>query len=42
MKMPKETCCKNESAIIVDDRGQIVLPKELRDKGADFGDGLSG
>jgi antitoxin PrlF len=25
-------CCKVESVIGIDDRGQIVLPKELRDK----------
>lgn len=25
-------CCKVESLISVDDRGQMVLPKELRDK----------
>jgi antitoxin PrlF len=25
-------CCKVESIINVDDRGQMVLPKELRDK----------
>jgi antitoxin PrlF len=29
----KETsCCKIESLITVDDRGQMVLPKELRDR----------
>jgi len=26
------SCCKVESVISVDDRGQTVLPKELRDK----------
>jgi antitoxin PrlF len=26
------TCCKVESMIAVDERGQMVLPKELRDK----------
>ena len=26
------SCCKVESIISVDDRGQMVLPKELRDK----------
>ena len=26
------SCCKVESVIRVDDRGQIVLPKEIRDK----------
>ena len=25
-------CCKIESVISVDDRGQMVLPKEIRDK----------
>ncbi|MBI2210663.1 MAG: AbrB/MazE/SpoVT family DNA-binding domain-containing protein [Deltaproteobacteria bacterium] len=25
-------CCKVESLITVDDRGQMVLPKEIRDK----------
>ena len=25
-------CCKVESVISVDDRGQMVLPKEIRDK----------
>jgi antitoxin PrlF len=29
----KETgCCKIESLITVDDRGQMVLPKDLRDR----------
>ena len=26
------SCCKIESLISVDDRGQMVLPKEIRDK----------
>jgi AbrB family looped-hinge helix DNA binding protein len=26
------TCCKIESMVTVDERGQMVLPKELRDK----------
>ena len=26
------SCCKVESVISVDDRGQMVLPKEIRDK----------
>ena len=26
------SCCRVESIISVDDRGQLVLPKELRDK----------
>ena len=33
MPIKKETsCCKVESVVSVDDRGQMVLPKELRDK----------
>lgn len=28
----KESCCKVEALITVDERGQMVLPKELRDK----------
>ncbi|MGA2939100.1 MAG: HgcAB-associated protein [Syntrophobacteraceae bacterium] len=28
----KQDCCKVESLITVDERGQMVLPKELRDK----------
>jgi antitoxin PrlF len=27
-----ECCCKIESMISVDERGQMVLPKEIRDK----------
>lgn len=27
-----ESCCKVESVISVDDRGQMVLPKEIREK----------
>ncbi len=27
-----ETCCKVEALVSVDDRGQMVLPKELREK----------
>ena len=26
------TCCKVEAVVSVDERGQMVLPKELRDK----------
>lgn len=26
------TCCKIEALVTVDDRGQMVLPKELREK----------
>jgi AbrB family looped-hinge helix DNA binding protein len=33
MPTKKETsCCKVESVVSVDDRGQMVLPKELREK----------
>lgn len=28
----KASCCKVESLLSVDERGQMVLPKELRDK----------
>ncbi len=28
----KESCCKVESLITVDERGQMVLPKDLREK----------
>ena len=28
----EENCCRVESVISVDERGQMVLPKELRDK----------
>jgi len=28
----KDTCCKVESLITVDERGQMVLPKELRER----------
>ena len=35
-------CCKVESLVTVDDRGQMVLPKELRDKtGIKGGDKLA-
>lgn len=29
---PNSSCCKVESMITVDDRGQMVLPKEIREK----------
>ncbi|HMK59752.1 MAG TPA: HgcAB-associated protein [Dissulfurispiraceae bacterium] len=36
------TCCKVESIISVDERGQMVLPKELREKaGIKAGDKLA-
>ena len=28
----KITCCKVESVVSIDDRGQMVLPKEIRQK----------
>jgi len=28
----KDSCCKVESLVTVDERGQMVLPKEIRDK----------
>lgn len=38
----KESCCKVESLITVDDRGQMVLPKDLREKaGIKAGDKLA-
>ncbi len=39
----KETsCCKVESVISIDERGQLVLPKEIRDKaGIRAGDKLA-
>ena len=30
--MPEFNCCKIESVISIDERGQFVLPKELREK----------
>lgn len=29
---PDKGCCKVESVISIDDRGQMVLPKEIRDR----------
>ncbi|MES0491418.1 MAG: HgcAB-associated protein [Leptospirales bacterium] len=29
---PSSGCCKVESMVTVDERGQMVLPKEIRDK----------
>lgn len=35
-------CCKVESLVSIDDRGQMVLPKEIRDKaGIKAGDKLA-
>ena len=30
--MPNNCCCKIESVISIDERGQLVLPKEIREK----------
>ena len=39
---PAFGCCRVESLVTVDDRGQMVLPKELRDKaGIKGGDKLA-
>ena len=39
---PALSCCKVESLVTVDDRGQMVLPKELRDRaGIKGGDKLA-
>ncbi len=29
---PAETCCRLESVLSVDERGQMVLPKEIRER----------
>ena len=40
--MAEGCCCKVESVISVDDRGQMVLPKEVREKaGINAGDKLA-
>jgi AbrB family looped-hinge helix DNA binding protein len=31
-KIKNSTCCKVESLVSIDERGQMVLPKELREK----------
>ena len=37
-----ETCCRVESLVTVDERGQMVLPKDLRDRaGIKAGDKLA-
>ena len=37
-----ETCCKVEAVISIDERGQMVLPKEIREKaGISAGDKLA-
>lgn len=39
---PKSACCKIESLVTIDDRGQMVLPKEIRKKaGINPGDKLA-
>jgi antitoxin PrlF len=41
-KQNKKSCCKVESVVTVDERGQMVLPKEIRDKaGIKAGDKLA-
>ena len=30
--MPSKGCCNVESVVSIDERGQLVLPKDLRDK----------
>ncbi|MEM2108318.1 MAG: HgcAB-associated protein [Candidatus Bathyarchaeia archaeon] len=30
--MPSEKCCKIEAVVTVDAKGQIILPKDLREK----------
>ena len=41
-KQGEGSCCKVESLIAVDDRGQMVLPKELRERaGIKAGDKLA-
>ena len=38
----KLSCCKVESVVSIDDRGQMVLPKEIREKaGIKAGDKLA-
>jgi antitoxin PrlF len=31
-KIPESPCCRVESLISIDERGQMVLPKDLRDR----------
>jgi antitoxin PrlF len=39
---PGEPCCKVEAMLTIDERGQMVLPKEIRDKaGIRAGDKLA-
>ena len=39
--LENEPCCKVESVVTVDERGQMVLPKEIRDRaGIQAGDKL--
>ena len=38
----KTTCCKVESVVSIDERGQMVLPKDIRDRaGIGAGDKLA-
>jgi len=32
-RAPKDGCCRVESIVSVDERGQMVLPKEIREAG---------
>ena len=42
MPASMEGCCRVESVVTVDDRGQMVLPKEIREKmGLKAGDKLA-
>lgn len=38
MNAKKSSCCKVEAVVAIDERGQMVLPKELREK-ANIGPG---
>ncbi len=41
-KQNKKSCCKVESVVTVDERGQMVLPKGIRDRaGIKAGDKLA-
>ena len=42
MSQKKENCCNIESVVSIDDRGQMILPKELRERaGIKAGDKLA-
>ncbi|OFW63803.1 MAG: AbrB family transcriptional regulator [Actinobacteria bacterium RBG_19FT_COMBO_36_27] len=41
-KQNKKSCCKVESVVTVDERGQMVLPKDIRERaGIKAGDKLA-